>query len=935
MPRSDASLYMLDLLNQLDALLVDPDEKSKGDMLGRITKWILQTTPIFKTQLEKVWLWEDYPHAWEDGSGIDLVALPVAGKLWAIKTKAYQEGDSVSQRDVSDFVDANSSSKEIGHLLLVTTAGSISQSARHQFESCGKSYTIFTRDKLLELDLPNIPRNDLRPRRVDKFEPKNLREHQRDAVNATIKGFKDYDRGQLIHASGTGKTLTAIKIHERLKCDHTLVFVPSVNLLKQTLRDWTRHAERSFIALAVCSDTEDRISPSVTNIGLPVLTDVKTIRAALKKHKKIVVFATYQSSRIIEEAQKWTRHRFKLMIADEAHRAIELGGSDFTKPPSEQLIRADKRLFMTAIPRIYGLRTKTKLNDEDIVVSSMDDRDQYGPRFHTFSFSEAIEQNLLMDYRVVIVGIEDKEVAKLARQKRFRVSRDGKTIHTSELGAHIAVAKTMRRFNTRRIITFHSLKNKAKQFADIFPAITKWMGSNRGPGGTVWAESIESDMPGRERKQTLKRLAEPKDREYGLISNAQCFENGIGIPSLDGIAFVGYRESQIEAVQVVGRAIRQAESSKGTYTIILPVLIKTDESVKKNISSPEFKNVWKLILALRAHDDTLSKELDGLRRRYGSKGRKAKLPSKIILDFPSKTKREFNKALSDMLIKYCAASWESWFEALEDYVLKQGHAWVPTTYKNSNGLKLGVWCVNQRNKYLNGKLFIDYTERLEALPGWNWDPKADRFEEYFDDLKDYVSKHGHALVPQRYESPNGLNLGAWCHTRRVDYSNDKLPSEYIEQLETLEGWSWNPLADQFEKNFSALEDYVAKHGHAWVPHRHKMPGGLKLGAWCNAQRVNYYKGKLPTEYAKRLKALQGWNWDPLGDHFDRNIGALEEYASEHGGAHMPQRYKTLDGINLGTWCNAQRNKYRKGELAAEYAERLEALPGWHWKSTKK
>jgi predicted helicase len=71
---------------------------------------------------------------------------------------------------------------------------------------------------------------------------KKLRPYQRRAVRDVLAGFERSDRGQMIMACGTGKTLAALGVHEHLDATRTLVLVPSLSLLSQTLREWTANA---------------------------------------------------------------------------------------------------------------------------------------------------------------------------------------------------------------------------------------------------------------------------------------------------------------------------------------------------------------------------------------------------------------------------------------------------------------------------------------------------------------------------------------------------------------------------------------------------------------------------------------------------------------------------------------------------------------------
>ncbi len=151
-----------------------------------------------------------------------------------------------------------------------------------------------------------------------------------------MRGFTTSDRGQLIIACGTGKTLTGLFIAEKLKSKRTLVLLPSLSLLKQTLNEWRANCTNGFASLPVCSDdtvsdVEDAAIARTADLGVPVTTDPNRIAEFLRrKSGPRVVFSTYQSSWQIGAAFKHERvPGFDLVIADEAHRVAGPVSSDF------------------------------------------------------------------------------------------------------------------------------------------------------------------------------------------------------------------------------------------------------------------------------------------------------------------------------------------------------------------------------------------------------------------------------------------------------------------------------------------------------------------------------------------------------------------------------------------------------------------------------
>ena len=242
-------------------------------------------------------------------------------------------------------------------------------------------------------------------------------------------------------ACGTGKTFTSLKIAEyETGCKGLVLFlVPSIALLSQTLREWTAEASETINAICICSDSgvsrkltqnEDSDGFSSVDLALPASTNVKDI---LKQFNQInnsqkggmtVVFSTYQSIEVIAEAQKTLLSGdsnnnsfglFDLIICDEAHRTTgtALKKEDagyFIKVHDNDFIKARKRLYMTATPRLYSDDSKSKAAQADAILCSMDDVTLYGKEIYRIGFGEAVERDLLSDYKVLILTISESDV---------------------------------------------------------------------------------------------------------------------------------------------------------------------------------------------------------------------------------------------------------------------------------------------------------------------------------------------------------------------------------------------------------------------------------------------------------------------------------------------------------------------------------------------
>ena len=690
----------------LDELLARLDARAgvRGRQFERICAWYLRSAPEYRRRFRKVWLWTDWPGAWAADAGIDLVAEEHGGGLWAVQAKVYDPDYAIKKADVDSFL-AESSRPGFVYRLLIATTDRLGATARRTLDDQREpvGYVLRSQLELAQVAWPASP-DYLRPRRPP---PKRPFPHVREAIRATVKGFERSDRGQLVMACGTGKTLAAMWIAERLDSKRALVLVPSLSLLAQTLREWSANASKPFDYLAVCSDDsvagEDDFVQHTSELGLPVTTDPHLIAAFLRRHGRRVVFATYQSSPQIAAAYEGRVPGFDLVVADEAHRCAGRVGTEFTTILDADQIRSRRRLFMTATPRYYTARLRREAGVLDLEVASMDDEAVFGPVLHRLSFGEAIERDLLSDYQVVVVGVDDETYRRYAERGEL-VTRDGRKITDARtMAGQIGLAKTMRKYDLRRIISFHGRVKAAREFSAEMPDVIGWMPTRARPAGTLWSNHVSGAMTSGHRDRLLLRFRDLAPNERGLLSNARCLGEGVDVPSIDGVAFIDPRRSTIDIVQALGRAIRKSPDKK-LGTIVLPVFLSANEDPDRVLDESAFKHVWDVLKALRAHDEALGEELDELRRRSGARRSAPQRPGRIKLDVPvGRVGAQFIDAFNARLVEQTTASWEFYFGLLERFVEREGHARVSQRHKEA-GIRLGVWINKQRGAYGEGTL---------------------------------------------------------------------------------------------------------------------------------------------------------------------------------------------------------------------------------------
>ena len=426
-------------------------EKEKGTKFERLMRSWLLTDPRYN-ELEKVWLWEEFPGRKDFGgtdTGIDLVAKTEMGDYWAIQCKCYAEDATIDKPAVDSFL-ATSSRTFTNEVTFQTTRFSnrvwistTSHWGSNAEEAIRNQEPPVTRVGMADLNSSPVDWQKLLDGLTGNsalVEGKKPRKHQLDAISKAYTHYitEGNDRGKLIMACGTGKTYTSLLIAEQLLNGKGLVLfmVPSIALLGQSLNAWSADAGKPIKAVCICSDSKasrkiqknkfDDADDSVVDLAVPASTNPKSIASQLKKYRShdglVVVFSTYQSIDAVSEAQQEILSEtngeygvFDFIICDEAHRTtgVKLSDKDksnFTKIHSDDNVKGRKRLYMTATPRLYGESAKVKASEKDCILCSMDDKALYGEEFYRVNFSYAVQNGLLTDYKVLVLTVGENDV---------------------------------------------------------------------------------------------------------------------------------------------------------------------------------------------------------------------------------------------------------------------------------------------------------------------------------------------------------------------------------------------------------------------------------------------------------------------------------------------------------------------------------------------
>lgn len=631
-------------------------ERDKGDRFERLMQAYLLTDPQYANQFKSVWLWNEFPAKNDLGgndTGIDLVAVTHFNEYWAIQCKCYQYTATIDKPSVDSFL--STSSREFKGEDLKTTSFSqrlwISTTNKwgpNALEAISNQNPPVTRINLHNLVEAPIDWGKLEQgiHGVNaRTEKKKLYPHVLEVREKVVEYFKENERGRLIMACGTGKTMTSLKIAEKQTNNKgtVLFLVPSIALIGQTLREWTSQADETINPICICSDPEitknrnttDQDLTSTIDLAWPASTDSHYILKQFQHYKEngnngmTVVFSTYQSIEVIAKAQKVLLKNgfpeFDLVICDEAHRTTgytEPGMDDsaFVKVHDGNFIKSKKRLYMTATPRLYNVDARSQAAKQDIPLWSMDDEQHFGKEIHRIGFGEAVEKGLLTDYKVIILTLNDKDVPPAVQKMIANGETEIKTDDLTKLiGTVNALSKQFLGNESikvegdehpmKRAVAFcGSIANSTNIAASYNLASENYLESlpeeKKAKMVTVQAQHMDGTMAAPQRDQMLSWLKEDTpNNECRIITNVRVLSEGVDVPSLDSVLFLSARNSQVDVVQSVGRVMRKSPGKNYGY-IIIPVVVPADVEPEHALDDNErYKVVWTVLNALRAHDD--------------------------------------------------------------------------------------------------------------------------------------------------------------------------------------------------------------------------------------------------------------------------------------------------------------------------------------------
>jgi superfamily II DNA or RNA helicase len=947
-----------------------PENKGKGDAFEQFVKAFLLLDPEYATKISDVWIHHEVPsairkklHLPDSDQGIDLIAKTKEGEFWAIQCKYRTDSTRpIPWREISTFTGlAFGVCKRISFGLICSTTERITK-------VIGKQDRIgfCALDVWQGLDAEFFKRlRALLEQKNAKLKPLSPRPHQVAAVRDARKHFVTgkEKRGKLIMPCGTGKSLTAYWIAKELGSRRIVIAVPSLALIRQTLKVWLREAMaagKEVEWICVCSDDSagrfgsDDVSVLRQDLGIPCLTNPKEIAGWLKKKIKglQVVFTTYQSGQALSAAARKANFRFDLGIMDEAHKTVGDGEKLFSHLLHDKNLPVDRRVFMTATERRYQGRGEKILSMEDPAI--------YGETFHLLSFKAALEQKppILCDYRIVTIMVSREEVSEMVRKNAFVRPKKGpwdREMESEMLASLVALRKAMQKYPIRHAVSFHGSIRKAEHFAEQNLAFNKAFRSF----GHVDTFHVSGATATGTRSKLIKEFAEKK---RALITNARCLTEGVDVPDIDCVLFADPRRSAVDIVQAVGRALRPSPGKKMGY-VIVPILHDAKAKPEKILESEDFQEILSTLRALASNDDRIIEYFRAI-----ANGKKRPTGGSVTFDIDERIakKIDLDQFIKDIDLKcwhrLAKLSWRPFEEAREfahSLNLKKQKDWfsfckgrfpskgvlhpdIPTApvrhYAKAGWVSWGDWLGtgNIATIYRKYRPFHEaraFARSLDLKTGEEWvaftQGGLSKKGELPEDIPGYPAKV--------YFMKGWKGIGDWLGTGRIANYNKKY-RPFIEarafarglQLKTGKEWRAFCKGERPEKG-------VLPSGIPSQPIRtYKTRGWKGMGDWLGTGRIaNYNKKYRPfvqaRAFARSLKLRTGDEWVAFcrGEFPDKGMLPLDIPARPRG------PYKNKGWIGYGDWLGTGtiafwKREYRPFEEARSFARSLNLKSHSQW-----
>uniref|UniRef100_A0AAU3GLU8 Helicase associated domain protein n=1 Tax=Streptomyces sp. NBC_01401 TaxID=2903854 RepID=A0AAU3GLU8_9ACTN len=659
-----------------------------------------------------------------------------------------------------------------------------------------------------------------------------LREHQVAALAAIQAAVAAGEKRMTVaSACGTGKTLIAQQAAQRLAPQGmVLVLMPTKALVAQTVRRW-RQAGRTGPALAVCSlgQRESGLTRAEALLCRGPWAVARTARTA----GPVTVFSTYGSLHHIRDSHKlYGLPPWDLVIIDEAHRTCSAFGDGWGTIHDDAAVPAKIRLYMTATPRVWSASAPTELLPlmERAPLATMDHREIFGPTVFELGMAEAIERGLLADYQVVMPVVDDADLHDIlaARRPANTAHHDG----LRNAAIQVAILRAIAQHGLRRTLVFHSRIALAEAFATSLPTTAQETGEQLGIQD-LWSQVIHSRQPGDRRRDLLEDFGD-SGRACAVLSNVRVLNEGVDMPDVDSVAFTAPRYSVIDAIQAIGRGLRQPPGAGKKTTLVIPVYLRHGLDPDNLLKDSAFENILTLLQALRAHDNSFMDRIALPATRESGTA-----PARATYYARPERAAQLARALGLEITVPATGTWKKTHASAHRYRTSFGHLAVPANYTDPDGFALGECVINLRLRHFLGRLPAEHKHALDLL-GMVWATPTRNFDFMLEHARAWAAEFDGLWMPAK-EKRGGYPVGTWVAAQRRKAKTGRLLPEQRQALDAIDP-DWNPPWTNWQRYYSRAKALITTTGwmpamRGTVPH----PGHYTTVRFVAAQRVKFFE----------------------------------------------------------------------------------------------
>ncbi|MFC8208802.1 DEAD/DEAH box helicase [[Kitasatospora] papulosa] len=778
---------------------------------------------------------------------------------------------------------------------------------------------------------------------------------QAEAVKRLVRHLRRAGtRALYVSATGTGKTLVSIRVADELGARLVLFVVPTLDLAAQTALAWRRDDHLEHMVIVSSLDTagrDDLVAARIMSTTDPHALGglMSVVGQGEDQIPALTVICTYDSLDKIEQTQRtgYAVPPFDLAVMDEAHRIAGRADKKWAAVNDGHRIRADRRLYMTATPRIFAApelaesadtirprRRHPGTPETDAFANSMDNEQVYGKKVFEYPLAQAVEDGRAADYRIVVPTLTDADLRRRLNLPTPATTPadngDGPDSALRTTALHLSILRAMTEHGLKKVLVYFNLVSDARRFARELPHTLRLLARTDPslvPDITPELFFAHGEHTPAQRADTFTAFAAA---DGAILANSRLIAEGVDIPSVDAVVFADPTRSVVRCVQALGRALRLDVSGK-TASLIVPIYIPPGDD-SQNILGTAYEPVWAIACALASHDHRI------LERLPDKANRLPKETSDVIqrrwhFDFtvhPERIARAMDLASFDPREAAVSRSRRLGLAAAQDYHDQYGHLDVPADHMDPTGYTLGTFITTMRDAHSAGRLEPDWTAELDALD-MIWDKHDAAWRARLTAAADYLRTHGHLAAPAT------TAVGAWLAEQRHLATKNTLDQARADALTALAP-DWRlPHGADWHRKYHLLRAHLATGADPAALTRDTLLAGVKIGSWLHRQLTTW-----PALHPGQQHLMSALGLTPSSNPlaparrsrrtFEQTVQLLELFLHREGRAPAAREAICVDSdtVKIGAWLAKARTKHRTGQLPEEQARLVSVLFDGDW-----